>query len=60
MMTAQDKDAPKYAEEAFGKPPANDKMLLTVEGGPLLRVRFGMKAPVIKFLVKVGEAQAGK
>jgi hypothetical protein len=59
-LAVQEKDAPKFAEEAFGKGGGNDKVQFVLEGGPQLKLSFAMKAPVIKFLVKLGEARAGK
>src|SRR5262249_51957529 len=45
-MAVQEKDAPKFAEEAFGKGGGNDKVQITIEGGPQLKLSLAMKAPV--------------
>lgn len=58
-MALQTPDAPKIAAEVFGKNPTDDKVILSIEGGDSLRLRFGTKAQVITFLGKVGQAQAG-
>jgi hypothetical protein len=40
----------KAAQEAFGQEPDADRLRLTVEGGQALKVRFGMKGGVLKFV----------
>ena len=54
-LTEENKNAPKFAEEAFGQGEDNDTIRLTVEGGKSLRVRFTMKTPVVKFLALMGK-----
>lgn len=42
----------KAARDAFGTE-GNDRVRILVEGGKTLRARFGMKAPVVRFLAEI-------
>jgi hypothetical protein len=59
-QAATEKNVSQAAQEAFGKGKDNDKVLLLVEGGPALKLRVSVKAPVIQFLSKVAQSRADK
>jgi hypothetical protein len=52
--------AKKVAAEVFGSDPQGDVIRVSVEGGPALRVRASTKGLIIKFGVKLDEANKGK
>ena len=45
----------KAAQDAFGKDKDSDKVRITVEGGPALKVRVSTRSQVIKFLSLIQE-----
>jgi hypothetical protein len=55
VMAAQQKHAPKAAEEAFAK--GGDKVFIRLEGGDEFRVRFGMKGAVLRFFALLQKAE---
>jgi hypothetical protein len=58
LMARQQKSAPEAAKEAFkGENKDADKVYLTLEGGKALRLRAGMKGPVLRFLSLVDQAE---
>ena len=56
-MAKDQKAAPQAAKEAFAKDKDGDKIRFTVEGGKALRLRFEMKAQVIKFFSLLERAE---
>jgi hypothetical protein len=56
LMASEQPDAPKAAEEAFGKDPNSDKLQIRVTGGDSLKTEIHVKPAVLKFLAIVGEA----
>jgi hypothetical protein len=58
LMARDRKEAPEAAREAFkGKNKDLDKVYLTLEGGQALRLRAGIKGPVLRFFSLMEEAK---
>lgn len=45
----------RAADEAFGREKTKDTAQIRVEGGQTLRVRFAMKAPIVRYLKEAGD-----
>jgi hypothetical protein len=61
MALDQKADVPAIAQKAFGGiGQGNDKIQLTKEGGQTVKVRFAMKADVIKFFSLLDKANKGE
>ena len=60
-MAKEQPKAPKAAREAFGKGKGDDKLWFALEAGKELRLRFAMKAQVLRFfhLLEPGAAEKG-
>ncbi|MBY0522407.1 MAG: hypothetical protein K2R98_03375 [Gemmataceae bacterium] len=58
-LEREHKEAAKLIEDAFGKTKDADRIRFTVEGGKALKVRFTMKAQVVKFFVLLAQVQKG-
>ena len=56
-ISKDQKAAPQAAKEAFAKDKDSDKIRFTVEGGKALKLRFDMKAQVIKFFSLLQKAE---
>jgi hypothetical protein len=55
---AQDnKDAEKFAEEAFAQGKDNDRIRFTLDGGKALQTRLSLKTPVLKFFSLMREKE---
>lgn len=58
LMARHQKSAPESARQAFkGENKDADKIYLTLEGGKALRLRAGLKGPVLRFFSLVDQAE---
>jgi hypothetical protein len=57
LMAQDNPAAPKAAKEAFGTDKGGDRIRLTLEGGDALKLRLGVKAPLVKFFAQIEEAK---
>jgi hypothetical protein len=60
LMAKDNKSAPEIAKEVFGKAKGGDKVLITLEGGDSLKLRLGVKAPLLEFVYKLQQAKKGE
>jgi hypothetical protein len=57
LMARDNPDAPKAAEEAFGKEQEGDRISITLEGGKALKAKLSIKPMVLKFFRLLEEAK---